>query len=193
MGTLRFSPSWICSGHQTRPWRRQRREPPDTQWFSPSTLSVWAFKAEVPSSDNVTRRLSFKLFQLWASGFLTPVLLLVLVMSAWNAHLPFPSSVFPKCPPLSRLNSSTNSSTQVLSRPQKKTTPPLSSCCTCLSQLSLLGLHSVVSVHHLTFSTISLWQLSEQRQVWRLRPYGYTLFVKEMRTAMITFLIQSLF
>lgn len=111
----------------------------------------------------------------------------------WNAHLPFPSSAFPKCPPLSRLNSGTNSTIQVLSRPQKNSAPPLSSCCTYPLQLSLLCLHSVISGHHLTFSTISLWQLSEQRQVWRLGPYGYSLFVKEMRTAIITFFIQSLF
>lgn len=178
---------------QTRPWRCQLSEIPVTWWFSPSTLTVWALEAEVPSSDNVTHRLSFKHSQLWDSGLLTPVLLLVLVMSAWSAHLPFPSSVFPKCPPLSRLNSGTNSATHVLSHPQKKTTAPLSSCCTYPLQLSLLCLHSVISGHHLTFSTISLWQLSEQRQVWRLRPYGYSLFVKEMRTAIIAFFIQSLF
>ena len=152
-----------------------------------------SFRSRGSLLSNVTHRLPFKHPQLRDSGFLTPVLLLVLLVSAWSAHLPFPYSVFPKCPPLSRLNSSTNSSAQVLSRPQKKTTPALSSCCTYLLQLSLLCLHSVISVHHLTFSTILLWQVSEQRQVWRLGPYGYSLFVKEMRTAIITFLIQSLF
>lgn len=120
-GSSRLCLSWVCSGHQMRPCRRQYHGIPKMWPVITPTLGVWTLEADIPSLVNVTNKSSFINSQFWGSG----VPSLVFMRLAQPVCVSFSSSVLPNSAPLSRLHTMLTSPQAFsdCSAPRKKTEP----------------------------------------------------------------------